>query len=167
MDVEFVILKSKTSIDRQKAGHISIVNENLEVIYDQRVKWDSNLLHSTPKWKELTGFNVNSFKNGKELNDVKEEVERILGNNIVVVCGGWQDFYSIGLSMSNFNAVDIQKFWFKTTPTNPQEPIGLRSLVYHYYKQCLGSLHTTSEDAVYTMKLYLDFYEKPSAGQGV
>ena len=34
------------------------------------------------------------------------------------------------------------------------------------YKQYLGSLHTASEDAVYTIKLYLDFYEKPSAGQG-
>ena len=34
------------------------------------------------------------------------------------------------------------------------------------YKQYLGSLHTASEDAVYTIKLYLDFHEKPSAGQG-
>ena len=41
-----------------------------------------------------------------------------------------------------------------------------KSVKRNYYKQCLGSLHTPSEDAVYTIKLYLDFYEKPSAGQG-
>jgi hypothetical protein len=99
---------------------------------------------------------------GKDFETVKAEVEDILKDKLVVVCGGANDFTCLNIPISNLRKTfDIHDFYKKRTGqftkagTEVRQPIGLRSLYKHFFGVDIQpGHHSANVDAKATMAMF-------------
>ncbi len=157
IDVEKILLIGKK---QPIAASLSIYNNKLEQVYSVLIKHEPKTIRDTVE--PITGFNKNSFINGQPIDLVRRNIVSLIGNNLIVGFAIKDDLESLGLDSGNFNTLELQEFYRKTSNINPhtQESLGLRHMIYHYYNIDIHSgEHQASTDALYTMKLYLEHYK--------
>jgi len=154
IDVEKVVLRNKS--DLCNAIFVSVVNYNLQVVYETLIRKDPHEILDTCEC--LHGFTKSKIKLGLSSVIVKQQLLNLFKNNYIIGCALINDLCSLGINeYYSFNYIDLQNH-FKCTR---DLPIGLRSLVNHYYNYDIHKYkHDATLDAYFTMKLYKDIYSE-------
>ncbi len=144
----------------QVAASVSVVDENFKEIYFTLIHYEPPEIVNTIE--NITGFNIFSFINGKDISEVKSDLIKIFKKGLILGFSLENDLKSLDLDINLFkNTLDLQNFFRKTSKINPTktESINLRSLVYHFYKiDIQQGIHSPKTDATYVLKLYFDHY---------
>jgi hypothetical protein len=157
IDIEKIqIFKSNAQV----AASVSVVDESFKEIYFTLIHYEPPEIANTIE--NITGFNILSLVNGKDISEVKSDLIKILEKGLVLGFSLENDLKSLDLDINLFeNTLDLQSYFRKTSKINPTktESINLRSLVYHFYKTDIQEgIHSPKTDATYVLKLYFDHY---------
>ncbi|CAG7828514.1 unnamed protein product, partial [Allacma fusca] len=106
-----------------------------------------------------------SLQNGKPMSEVRDEVIKILENNLIVTVAGYGDFAALGISpIRDYDHFDLQWHFFTENQPNPlsppiSQPMSLKRIFrYCFGKEVQGGVHTAQEDAINTMKIFKEGY---------
>ncbi|CAG7824337.1 unnamed protein product [Allacma fusca] len=150
-----------------KAGTVAIVNSEGNPILNKRIYYPESSFVTNPHTERVSGFRKDSLLNGEDFEKVKAEVEKMLEDKLIIVCGGkFMDFKCLDLNPDKYQKFDLSQFFYKIH-YNPNykgktiNDIGLRSLVFHFYNVDIQSgSHSALVDAEYTMKIFMEQYTK-------
>ena len=143
-------------------GTVSVVDWNGSVVYNKIVYHDPTKVYLTPEMKRITGFDRNFFVNGEQLPTVQSELKELLMDKLVIFHGAGGDLSALEFARWDFcseggdgsNIFDLQEYF-----RDEKGPIKLQHLVMSKYGiNIQESKHSADTDAVYTMKLFRDFY---------
>lgn len=133
---------------KQEAAAVSIVDFNGNVTHKIQIKHDVAKIHLTKEVKRITGFKEDTFKNGKNIKDVREELHELFKNKLLILIGAGSDFEALGMRKGMYDVFDLHEYYQKDSGK-----IGLRSLVCHYFQVDIQKgIHDPDTDAKYTMK---------------
>lgn len=112
----------------------------------------------------ITGFRHDSLVGGKSYAQVREKIVKICRGRLVIFFSEKSDRKCLGLyepDAVDLVTFDLQKYFMaKNEVTGRYQPIGLKSLVHHYFGDTsfqTGS-HSAAWDALYTMRLFTEVY---------
>ncbi len=136
------------------AGKVVVVDYDGNSIYNQLVYHKPEDVYLTPISKQITGFDSDSFVNGKELSLVQVELEKLFKGKLLILIAAGSDFRALNMEKGKFDVFDLHQFY-----ENGKGKIGLRSLVQHFYKiDIQAGVHDPLVDAQFTMKLFREQY---------
>ncbi|CAL8075617.1 unnamed protein product [Orchesella dallaii] len=140
----------------QKAAKVSIASYEREIIYKRTIYHEPKSIYLTPIAKKLTGFSTQDFVTGTPVNVVQDEIRELFKGKLVVMIGCGSDFNALQMNKGNYDVFDLHEYFRKDSG-----PIGLRSLVMHYYYVDIQKgIHDPDVDSMYTMRLFTDVYMK-------
>lgn len=173
IDVEKVGVKLPNSTTKKrfesKAAIISVVDGNGDEIYKSKISYEFGSYHVTPKSTEINGITSTTLQaNDCENKDsAYKRLEAILKDKLIVAIELEQDFNSMDLIVGLYDTFDLQKHFYRlsysTRGKRIEEKLSLRSLVWHYFNvdmQPQGEIHTPTNDAKWTMRIFLECYCK-------
>lgn len=110
----------------------------------------------------INGFKKDSLEKGKDIEQVKVELDKVLRGKLVITVAGAGDFLALDLPISDYDVFDLHQHWQKWTGTYTKtgvpnfQPISMKSL-YAYYKgkEIQDGVHDAIQDCVYTLELFL------------
>lgn len=109
----------------------------------------------------INGFQKHSFVDGKDAEQVKEDLDSVLRGKLVITVAGAGDFLALDLPMSDYDVFDLHQHWKKWngTYTKTGEPnfqsISMKTL-YHKYKgeKIQDGVHDAIQGCIYTLELF-------------
>jgi len=185
LDCEFVEMLLGRGIDRHKAGTVSIVNSELQVMngFPMKVLRAPGSYHTSSILFKLNGIGKYYLQNGSPLEIVQKKVELCLDGKLCVGSGIEIDFRALDMCVGDFRKVnntdgkkssgifDLQWHWRKHQRNEfgdivhdkhgdpVTQGIGIRSLYHYYFNEDIHSgVHDPSRDALAAMRLFLEIY---------
>ncbi|RWS19169.1 RNA exonuclease 4-like protein [Leptotrombidium deliense] len=142
---------------------VSIYNFKEKEVYNATVyykPYSFYLLGPTPK---INGFNQFSFIKGRPYQEIRKSIVNLLENNLCILIGGTNDISGLELEKEKITFYDLQEYYWSVIEhsNGGKQQCGhsLRSLVKSFFNESIQtSIHTASEDAKYTMKLFKHIY---------
>lgn len=111
---------------------------------------------------KVNGFQRDSLSKGKDLEQVKLELDKVLKGKLIITVAGAGDFSALDLPISDYDVFDLHQHWKKWNGTYTKtgepnfQPISMKSL-YNYYKgtHIQEGIHDAVQDCLYTLELFL------------
>lgn len=155
-DTEYVLGYKENRYDRYPLlpAWVSVVdmkNGKGRVVYDAKIYQDPDDVFRYNSW--ITGLYDGDLEDGKDLDEVTDDLDDIFSDRVVCVMAGKRDFGLVNLDMDDYEVEDISK----NILSSRGQSISLARLVNHFYDEDIqDGPHSASTDAFYTLKLFTD-----------
>ncbi len=167
-DVEHVHLNGVRNTERVRAGKVgiaSLVNNNIVPEKELVVYHKPGTFMTNPKMVAKSGIRKYDLVNGIHMSIVKEKVESIFKDKLVIVVNGATDFTSLGLKNYDFDTFDLQEYYKR--PGNidngfAKTGMSLRDMYFMEFNEDFQGTQTHSavEDAKATLRIFMEGYIK-------
>jgi hypothetical protein len=161
LDAEFVQYKNLKGPDKNRARSVAISDSQFRILESLKVSHKKEDVFINAATIRINGITYESLIDGESLKEVKAKVIEATQNKIIVTVGGSSDFRSLDLDETSFSTFDLQQFYYRTDPNNflCSQAMSLRDMFfYHFEDDCQSEAHNAENDAINTMKVFINGY---------
>ncbi|CAG7732970.1 unnamed protein product [Allacma fusca] len=155
LDCEMVAVK-KSGKYVQEAALVSVCNYNGKEIYKATVKHAKDSFKVDKYTLAINGIKSDSLIDGRELEDVRTDLEELFDQKLILGCAVAGDFKCLGMESGDYDIFDVQWEWYWLDNDGSRKPFKLKALYKHFFptEAFQDGIHDPFVDAKAVMKIF-------------
>lgn len=172
LDVEKVALLNMSGVDRIKAATVSVVDFWGNICYSEKVYHRKGSFIVNKHTERVNGFRRDDFINGKPMKTVTNELKELFKDKFIITVAAENDFRSLDIRCSEIQHFDLQEAYRRRYLDElgnliQINPLSLRDMFFHHFKKDIQrGCHNADNDAISTMRVFVDGYFLMKAAEG-